>query len=176
MLILKILIRQFYNHFNLIGTPAPGGMPPTSGYPTNPGTVEDLHKKCQNIFPMFFEGAKLLVNKALNSNFQVSHTMTMSNMQPSGYRFGATYVGQKMLSPQEAFPLLLADIDPSGNLNANIMHAPTENTRLKVRIFGYDVFNDIRIMQFHAIRINHQICMFFRQSLRLIKVNGYQHN
>ena len=83
--------------------------------------------------PMFFEGAKLLVNKALNQNFQVSHTMTMSNMMPSGYRFGATYVGQKMLSPQEAYPLLLADIDPSGNLNANIVHAPTENTRLKVR-------------------------------------------
>ena len=82
--------------------------------------------------PMFFEGAKLLVNKALNQNFQVSHTMTMSNMMPSGYRFGATYVGQKMLSPQEAYPLLLADIDPSGNLNANIVHAPTENTRLKV--------------------------------------------
>ena len=118
--------------FTIIGPPAPGGPPLTSGYPTNPGTVEDLHKKCQNIFPMFFEGAKLLVNKALNSNFQVSHTMTMSNMQPSGYRFGATYVGQKMLSPQEAFPLLLADVDPSGNLNANIMHAPTENTRLKV--------------------------------------------
>ena len=119
--------------FTIIGPP--GGPPLTSGYPTNPGTVEDLHKKCQNIFPMFFEGAKLLVNKALNSNFQVSHTMTMSNMQPSGYRFGATYVGQKMLSQQEAFPLLLADMDPSGNLNANIMHAPTENTRLKVRTY-----------------------------------------
>ena len=118
--------------FTIIGPPVAGGPPLTSGYPTNPGTVEDLHKKCQNIFPMFFEGAKLLVNKALNSNFQVSHTMTMSNMQPSGYRFGATYVGQKMLSQQEAFPLLLADMDPSGNLNANIMHAPTENTRLKV--------------------------------------------
>lgn len=113
------------------GPPSPPGMPPTTGFPSNPGTVEDLHKKCQNIFPMFFEGAKLLVNKALNQNFQVSHTMTMSNMMPSGYRFGATYVGQKMLSPQEAYPLLLADIDPSGNLNANIVHAPTENTRLK---------------------------------------------
>ena len=88
---------------------------------------------------MFFEGAKLLVNKALNSNFQVSHTMTMSNMQPSGYRFGATYVGQKMLSQQEAFPLLLADMDPSGNLNANIMHAPTENTRLKVRAYELNI-------------------------------------
>ena len=45
---------------------------------------------------------------------------------------GATYVGSNMLSPQEAFPLLLADVDPSGNLNANIVHAPTERTRLKM--------------------------------------------
>lgn len=81
---------------------------------------------------MYFEGAKLLINKGLNSNFQVSHTLTMSNVTPSGYRFGATYVGSKMLSQTEAFPLLMADVDPSGNLNANIIHAPTEHTRLKM--------------------------------------------
>lgn len=80
---------------------------------------------------MYFEGAKLLVNKGLNSHFQVSHTLTMSSMQPSGYRFGATYVGNKMLSPSEAFPLFMADMDPSGNLNANIVHAPTDRTRVK---------------------------------------------
>lgn len=56
----------------------------------------------------------------------------MSSMQPSGYRFGATYVGSKMIGPHEAFPLLLADIDPSGNLNANIVHAPSDRTRLKM--------------------------------------------
>ena len=65
---------------------------------------------------------------------------TAFNLQPSGYRFGATYVGLKMLSPSEAYPLLLADIDPSGNLNANIVHAPTENTRLKV-CYLYDIVN-----------------------------------
>lgn len=97
----------------------------------NPGTIEDLHKRAQTVFPMYFEGAKLLVNKGLNSHFQVSHTLTMSSMQPSGYRFGATYVGNKMLSPSEAFPLFMADMDPSGNLNANIVHAPTDRTRVK---------------------------------------------
>ena len=54
----------------------------------NPGTIEDLHKACQNVFPMYFEGAKVLINKGLSSHFQVSHTVTMSSMQPSGYRFG----------------------------------------------------------------------------------------
>jgi len=104
----------------------------TSGYSTNPGTVEDLHKKCQSVYPMYFEGARLLMNLGLNSNFQVSHTLTMSNVAPAGYRFGATFVGPKMLSQTEAFPLLMADLDPSGNLNANIIHAPSENTRLKM--------------------------------------------
>jgi mitochondrial import receptor subunit TOM40 len=37
-------------------------------------------------------------------------------------RFGATYVGTKQISPAEAYPVLLGDIDPSGNLNANILH------------------------------------------------------
>ncbi len=79
----------------------PPGPPPTSEPPNNPGTIEELHKKAQAVFPMYFEGAKLLVNKALSSHFQVSHTMTMSSAAPSGYRFGATYVGTKMLSPSE---------------------------------------------------------------------------
>jgi len=72
-----------------------------------------------------------MINKGLNAHFQVSHTLNLSNPQTSGYRFGATYVGTKMLSPTEAFPLLMADIDPSGNMNANIMHAPTERSRIK---------------------------------------------
>ena len=74
----------------------------------------------------------VLNRRVQNDLFQVSHTITMSSMQPSGYRFGATYVGSKMIGPHEAFPLLLADIDPSGNLNANIVHAPTDRTRLKM--------------------------------------------
>lgn len=46
----------------------------------------------------------------------------MSSITPSGYRFGATYVGTKQISPSEAYPILLGDIDPSGNLNASILH------------------------------------------------------
>ena len=35
---------------------------------------------------MAFEGAKLLVNKGLSNHFQVSHTLSMSNSMPSGYK------------------------------------------------------------------------------------------
>lgn len=47
-------------------------------------------------------------------------------------RFGATYVGSKQLSPTETFPVLVGDIDPTGNLNANIIHQFTERIRGKL--------------------------------------------
>lgn len=88
----------------------------------NPGTLEDIHKRCKEIFPVNFEGAKLMVNKGLSNHFQISHTINMSSVSTSGYRFGATYVGTKQISPTEAYPVLLGDVDPNGNLNANILH------------------------------------------------------
>lgn len=97
----------------------------------NPGTMEDLHKKCKDIFPVNFDGAKIMVNKGLSNHFQISHTLNMSNVTASGYRFGATYVGTKQFSPSEAFPVLLGDIDPSGNLNANIIHQFNQSVRCK---------------------------------------------
>lgn len=80
--------------------------------------------------PVFFEGAKLMVNKGLSNHFQVSHTINLSQTT-SGYRFGATYVGTRQFSPSEAFPVVLGDIDPSGNLNANIIHQFSPNIRCK---------------------------------------------
>lgn len=97
----------------------------------NPGTMEELHKKCKDVMPVFFEGAKLMVNKGLSNHFQVSHTINLCSASPSGYRFGATYVGTKQFSPSEAFPVILGDIDPSGNLNANIIHQFSPNVRCK---------------------------------------------
>lgn len=81
--------------------------------------------------PVNFEGAKLMVNKGLSNHFQVSHTINLCTSSPSGYRFGATYVGTKQLSPTEAFPVILGEIDPSGNLNSNIIHQLTPQLRLK---------------------------------------------
>ncbi|KAJ9591951.1 hypothetical protein L9F63_001553 [Diploptera punctata] len=98
----------------------------------NPGSVEELHKKCKDVFPMTFEGAKLMVNKGLSNHFQVSHTVNLSGITPSCYRFGATYVGTKQISPNEAFPILLGDIDPSGNLNANVIHQFGQRIRTKL--------------------------------------------
>lgn len=97
----------------------------------NPGTLEDLHKKCKDVMPTNFEGAKLMLQKGLSNHFHVSHTLSLCQAN-SGYRFAATYVGTKQLSPTEAFPLLLGDIDPAGNLNANVIHQVTPNIRCKI--------------------------------------------
>lgn len=97
----------------------------------NPGSMEELHKKCKDVMPANFEGAKLMINKGLSNHFQVSHTINLNSSNTSGYRFGATYVGTKQMSPSEAFPVILGDIDPAGNLNANVIHQLTPNVRCK---------------------------------------------
>lgn len=88
----------------------------------NPGPLEEIHTKCKNVFPTCFEGARVMLTRGLSNHFQISHTVNMSSVTPSGYRFGATYVGTKQISPSEAYPILLGDIDPTGNLNATIIH------------------------------------------------------
>jgi mitochondrial import receptor subunit TOM40 len=85
----------------------------------------------QDVFPVNFEGAKIMVNKGLSNHFQISHTLNMSSVTPSGYRFGATYVGTESFGPSEASPILLGDIDPAGNLNANIIYQLNRNARMK---------------------------------------------
>lgn len=88
----------------------------------NPGPLEEIHTRCKNVFPTCFEGARVMLTRGLSNHFQISHTINMSSVTPSGYRFGATYVGTKQISPSEAYPILLGDIDPTGNLNATIIH------------------------------------------------------
>ena len=50
----------------------PSGMPEGPLYPLNPGAYDELHRKCRDIFPMCFEGAKAMLQKGLSNNFQVS--------------------------------------------------------------------------------------------------------
>ncbi|KAJ3662768.1 hypothetical protein Zmor_007097 [Zophobas morio] len=104
----------------------------------NPGPLEEIHTKCKNIFPTNFEGARVMLTRGLSNHFQISHTINMSSITPSGYRFGATYVGTKQISASEAYPILLGDIDPSGNLNATIIHQICSGFQAK---FGAQVQN-----------------------------------
>lgn len=119
--------------------------------PQNPGGYEDLHKKTKEIAPIIFEGLKFTLNKMLSTHFQVSHSMTMSSVVPSGYKFGATYLGNKQISPTEIFPIVLGDIDSTGNLNANVIHQFTPNLRTRCvaqiqegQLAGYQMTNDYK--------------------------------
>ncbi|KAM3873133.1 mitochondrial import receptor subunit TOM40 homolog [Diretmus argenteus] len=100
----------------------------------NPGTYEECHRKCKELFPMQMEGVRLVVNKGLSNNFQVSHTVTLSTLADSGYRFGATYVGSKQTGPTESFPVMVGDMDNTGSLNSQIIHQLTTAVRTKIAI------------------------------------------
>uniref|UniRef100_A0AC34RIN1 Mitochondrial import receptor subunit TOM40 n=1 Tax=Panagrolaimus sp. JU765 TaxID=591449 RepID=A0AC34RIN1_9BILA len=99
-------------------------------FENNPGSYEELHRKTRDIFPMCFEGAKFMVQKGLSSHFQVAHTISISSAN-TGYRFGATYIGKQEYTPGESFPVMLGDVDGSGNTSATVIHQPTKNWRFK---------------------------------------------
>ncbi|XP_068271389.1 mitochondrial import receptor subunit TOM40B isoform X2 [Nyctibius grandis] len=97
----------------------------------SPGSFDELHRQCKEVFPQQMEGVKLIVNKTLSSHFQVTHTVHMSTLGPSSYHFNATFVGDRQLSPTEAFPTLVGDMDNSGSLNAQVLQLVAERIRTK---------------------------------------------
>lgn len=94
---------------------------PVDMFENNPGSYEELHRKCRDLFPICFEGAKAMVQKGLSSHFQVSHTMSISQAN-TGYRFGATYVGTNQIGSNESFPVFLGDMDLQGNTAGTLLH------------------------------------------------------
>ncbi|XP_029022307.2 mitochondrial import receptor subunit TOM40B [Betta splendens] len=98
----------------------------------NPGAFDECHRKCKEVFPMQMEGVRLVVNKGLSNYFQVNHTVLLSSVGDSSYRFGATYVGSKQMGPAESFPVMVGDMDNSGSLNAQIIHQLANRIRSKV--------------------------------------------
>ncbi|XP_042337080.1 mitochondrial import receptor subunit TOM40 homolog, partial [Plectropomus leopardus] len=98
----------------------------------NPGAFDECHRKCKEVFPMQMEGVRLVVNKGLSNHFQVNHTVLLSTMGDSTYRFGATYVGTKQMGPAEFFPVMVGDMDNSGSLNAQVIHQISSRIRSKL--------------------------------------------
>lgn len=95
-------------------------------------SLDEFYRKCHDVFPMPFDGIKLMVNKGLNSHFQVSHTLSLQSTQ-AGYRFGGTYVGDPAPggAPNEAYPILLGDMDLQGNTSATLVHQWANGFRAK---------------------------------------------
>ncbi|KAM4690094.1 mitochondrial import receptor subunit TOM40B isoform 2-T2 [Rhinophrynus dorsalis] len=97
----------------------------------NPGSFDELHKHCKEVFPQQMEGVKIIINKLLSSHLKVSHTVHMSTIGHSGYHFNAKYVEDEQPSPTETFPMLIGDLDNNGSLNAQILCLLTEQIRSK---------------------------------------------
>ncbi|XP_046473783.1 mitochondrial import receptor subunit TOM40 homolog 2 [Neodiprion pinetum] len=100
--------------------------------PGNPGTLQEIHKKVKDLYPRNFEGAKLLVKKTLSSHFDVAHTITLSSVTPSGYKFGASYIGTKRIGETEKYPVAIGDIMPNGNMTADFVHTIGCRVRAKI--------------------------------------------
>ncbi|KAA8591725.1 hypothetical protein FQN60_017099 [Etheostoma spectabile] len=97
-------------------------------------TQAHMRSATANVFPLQMEGVRLVVNKGLSNHFQVSHTVTLSTLGDSGYRFGSTYVGSKQTGPAESFPVMVGDMDNTGSLNAQVIHQLTSLVRSKIAI------------------------------------------
>ncbi|KHJ87366.1 eukaryotic porin [Oesophagostomum dentatum] len=63
---------------------------------------------------------------------KVSHTLSISPAN-TGYRFGATYVGTKVVGPQEQYPIFLGDTDVAGNTTATFLHQIGDNYRVRLQ-------------------------------------------
>lgn len=115
----------------------------------NPGTFQELHKKCKDVMPTCFDGVRILFNNNINQHFQTAHLININPYQPhriqgagkfeqAGYKFSTSYVGSNnptTFKPvTEMFPVLYGDIDTTGNMNANIIHHPY--AWLRVRYAG----------------------------------------
>ncbi|XP_054266675.1 mitochondrial import receptor subunit TOM40 homolog 1-like [Macrosteles quadrilineatus] len=88
----------------------------------NPGSLQNLHKETEDIFPNVFDGARFTQNMPFSNNFLISHKINLYSQKPGSYRLGATYAGPNVVAPGEAYPLLMAEIDPSGVQNALVLH------------------------------------------------------
>jgi mitochondrial import receptor subunit TOM40 len=111
----------------------------TTDFSSNPGTFDDVFKKIKDLMPPTFDGAKLSITKMLSSHFQVSHSMTLNSGSNSGYKFGSNYVGTQLYTQSEVYPVILGDMDPNGNANAQIIHQWNEKirTRLLAQVQGF---------------------------------------
>jgi len=85
------------------------------------------------LFPMTFEGIRLVINKGLSNHFFVSHSLLIgATSQTSNYKFGSTFVGTNQIGPGDFSPLLIGDIDPRGNISTNVNVQPWDNVKIKL--------------------------------------------
>ncbi|XP_037324070.1 mitochondrial import receptor subunit TOM40B [Pungitius pungitius] len=97
----------------------------------NPGSFHSLHRSCKDVFPQQIEGVKMILNKTLSSFFKVSHTLHLSAVSPSYYRFHVEHLQSDDYSKDKDSPALIGEMDSSGSLNAHALLHLTERVRAR---------------------------------------------
>uniref|UniRef100_A0AAR2M030 Translocase of outer mitochondrial membrane 40 homolog, like n=1 Tax=Pygocentrus nattereri TaxID=42514 RepID=A0AAR2M030_PYGNA len=92
----------------------------------NPGTFEECHRKCKEVFPLQMEGVRLVVNKGLSNHFQVSLKLLKSQS------CNILCLIIQWLHCKQSFPVMVGDMDNTGSLNAQVIHQLTTHIRSKV--------------------------------------------
>ncbi|CAB1442674.1 unnamed protein product [Pleuronectes platessa] len=73
----------------------------------NPGSFHSLHRSCKDVFPQQIEGVKMIINKTLSSFFKASHTLHLSAVSPSHYRFHVEHLQSDDYSKDKDAPALI---------------------------------------------------------------------
>uniref|UniRef100_A0A665UPX2 Translocase of outer mitochondrial membrane 40 like n=2 Tax=Echeneis naucrates TaxID=173247 RepID=A0A665UPX2_ECHNA len=97
----------------------------------NPGSFHSLHRSCKDVFPQQIEGIKMIINKTLSSFFKASHTLHLSAVCPSYYRFHVEHLQSDHCSKDKDAPALIGEMDSSGSLNAHALLHLTERIRAR---------------------------------------------
>ncbi|KAL3119619.1 hypothetical protein niasHT_006705 [Heterodera trifolii] len=113
-------------------------MPNVTTEGNNIGSYEELHRKCRDLFPVCFEGAKAMVQKGLSSHFQVSHNISISPAL-NGYRFGATYVGYMQATHSRVLSRVFRGNGPSVNTQARSAQLATSVANSKAKSRSSDI-------------------------------------
>lgn len=106
---------------------------------TNPGTLLEVNSKCTSVFPVCFDGLKVNIHRGLSSHFKIHHSIYLSSITPGNYRFGAMYVGNKIIRERTGAPVIFGDTDVDGNMNATFYHI--FGSRCKFKCTGQIVKN-----------------------------------
>lgn len=108
-------------------------LPPLSGKLGNPGTVAELHQRCHDMLPQTFEGFRLNVSRHLTNNVAIGHALQLGKKsQLANCQFNASYMGERLHELcNEAYPMLIGEVDAKGNLTATFMHFITPSLRTK---------------------------------------------
>jgi mitochondrial import receptor subunit TOM40 len=80
-----------------------------------------------------FEGARFSFSKPVGQHMQLQHQLQLGK-EPS-YHFSPTYVGTlRQVSPQETFPVVMADMDHKGSLMTQVIHEFSRSFRTRFQV------------------------------------------